>query len=96
MVCLVVEEVGKRRCDSLTDRANIGCRHISEATSELFRIHAFNIFTDALIFGPSHVAELDEIVSDNSIKLIWMITFASKALHPDTISNQQMVEGAVH
>ncbi len=96
MVCLVVEEMGKGWCNPLADRTNIGCRHIGKTTGELFRIHTFNILADALIFCASHVAERDEIVSDNSIEQVWVIAFTGKAFHPDAIRDQQMIEGAVH
>ena len=93
---LVIEQMAECRGDPLAYRSYIGCRHICEAAGKAFGVHTFNIFADALVFGPSHVTQFDEIVGDDGVELVWMITFAGKAFHPDAVSNQQVVEGSMH
>lgn len=95
MMRLMVEEVRKCWCHTLTDRAHIGCCHIGEASCELRCIHTFNIVADAFVFRFAHISQLDEIIGDDGIKLVWMITFTRKAFHPDEIRHQQMIEGSM-
>lgn len=95
MVSLVIEEMGKNVSPSLFKRLSRR-RRVRERSIDRRIIERTGVSDNSVILiGPSQ-RQRPAILEDDGVEPIGMLAFSRQPLEPQAISQQQMIERAVH
>src|SRR5262245_15057126 len=95
MVRLVIEKMIKRRSKRLLDILRIDNGAVADRLREVGLAQGAYVSSNAFIFVPAGGPQLVEIVIEDGVQARRDFTLAGEPLHPDTIADKKMIEGAV-
>src|SRR6185437_12820838 len=82
--------------EALRDRAHVRYRHVAESAGQRLVAQAADPGNDPCVLGLAGGAKLIEIVEEDSIELRGSVALTGKALEPDPVGDQQMVQRTQH
>src|SRR5262249_3958681 len=95
VVGLMIEKMVESGSERLFDILRINNRPIADRLRKIVVAQAGDVAKDAFILLSARRAQLCEIVMEYHVESGWGFALACEALHPDAISNQKVIEGAV-
>ena len=95
MMGLMIEEMVERRCEDLFDVLRIDDGPISDGFREITLIQASDVVVDPCILGATRLAQQEEIVIKDGIKIRRDLALGGKTPHPDAVTHKQVIERAV-
>jgi hypothetical protein len=94
VVSLVIEEMRQYISDGLPIRSSIKRSVVPVFVKVLF-CQAIHEPDDPFIFGFSCSVQRGQVIKQNSVELIWVVTRPIQSSHSNAICRQKVIEGAV-